>query len=115
MASKERWRTRDHNDEEVILYEHQWPHIAVHKEFVGHENVIKSTLFDPNYVVTTRHTPRYPGGVRRSSCKLGAHPRFKGLYVVVAVEYGATGTNFVVTAFLPPKPPDGEVEIVWLP
>lgn len=44
MASKERWRTRDHNDEEVILYEHQWPHIAVHKEFVGHENVIKSTL-----------------------------------------------------------------------
>ena len=42
-------------------------------------------------------------------------PRFSGLYVVIAVEYGAIGTNFVVTAYLAPKPPDGEVEILWLP
>ena len=83
----------------------------------GHEMAVKSTIFDPDFVVKTAHKPTNPSGERRTACKLGAHPSHPERLVQVAIEYGADGRNeenFIVTAFVAANPPKGDLNIVSL-
>ena len=111
-----RWSVPDHERKDVGLYEDQWDHIVRgHEEMRGHERCIKLTIFDPEIVVRTPHSPRHAGGERRTLCKLGVHPDHSSLYVMVPIEYGADGQNFVVTAHVGPLPPRGDWIYVRLP
>jgi len=81
----------------------------------GNERCLKYAIFDPEIVVQTPHKARYANRERRSLCKLGAHPQHSALFVTVPIEYGADGSNFVVTAHVGPLPPNGDLIYVRLP
>lgn len=99
----QRWAVPDHESVAIGLYDDQWRHITRnHPEMVGQERCIKLTIFDPDIIVRTEHQARYPGGERKTLCKLGVHPGFPSLYVMVPIEYGADGQHFVVTAHVGP-------------
>lgn len=115
-TSSLRWKVPDHEGNDVCLYQEQWDHVLRrHPEMRGHERCLRLAIFDPEIVVRTPHRARYADGERRTLCKLGAHPHHAALYVMVPIEYGADGHNFVVTAHVGPLPPKGDLIYVRLP
>lgn len=114
--SPQRWTCPDHNNNPVVLHEEQWKHIILgHVEMLEHESCISRVILEPDMVIRTEHSPRYPGGERHTFCKFGAHPDHSSLHVLVPIEYCPDGHNFVVTAYLGYQPPNGDLIYVQLP
>ena len=109
------FETEDRDGVSVKLNGPQWKHITLgHPEMEEAMEAIRLTVEDPDVVARTSIRPRDPDGERRVAARLGTHPRYRGLWVWVPIEYCPTG-NWVTTAYLSPLPPEGDLLYVRLP
>ncbi len=107
--SKTVFEIEDWEGNAVRLSKTQWGHIRTkHPEMEEALEAIRFTVNDPDIVNESHVAAKAVGGARRVLSRLGAHPRYRGLYVRVPIEYGPHA-NWVTTAYLDALPPDGEV------
>lgn len=101
----------------VEVRDERWQHIVErHPEMVGEEDALRRTVSDPDLVIRPQARPRGRKGIeRRANCRLDAHSRYKGLYVIVPIEYVPSGRHWVVTAFVAPLPPKGTYVFFRIP
>jgi hypothetical protein len=90
-----------------------WTHVSeAHPELS--EQAVRLAVADPDMVIRPTSRPRRRHVDRRVNARLGAHDRYENLYVVTVVDYGAD-ENRLVTAYLSPQPPKGELLFVRFP
>ena len=105
------FEVRDYDGNIVSLDEERFlKHICKHPEMKGAEDAIRKTIENPGYVLSApNQKPTHSEGERRVLIRLGAHPRYSSLNVIVPIEYSPAG-NWVVTAYVSFSPPaQGEV------
>jgi hypothetical protein len=110
----ERFSVLDRDGETVTMSEKSWQHVVRgHPEMAGHEEIVKRTISDPDYVVRSAQKARDPSGERRVACRYEPTIRRSRPYVFVPIEY-APGGNWVPSAYLDAFPPKGEILFVRL-
>jgi hypothetical protein len=115
MASGVVFEVADGRGRMVQLREKQWQHIVDgHPELHGEEEALRLTISDPDIVVRPRSRARGRGIERRVNCRRDAHSRYNQLYLWVPIDYGRD-ESWVVTAYLTPLPPKGELLYVRIP
>jgi hypothetical protein len=99
----------------VVLREKQWSHITEgHPEMEGEEHAVRLVVSDPDMVVRPHARATGRGIERRVNCRMDAHSRYKRLYVLVPIDYGPD-ENWIVTAYVTPAPPKGQLLYVRFP
>jgi hypothetical protein len=102
------FEVRDGRGRPVRLREGQWKHATSgHPEMVGEQEGVKITISDPDIVVRPHGRAKKRGIERRVNCRRAAHSRYKGLYLLVVIDYGQE-ESWVVTAYVTPLPPKGD-------
>jgi hypothetical protein len=92
-----------------------WNHaITGHPELADAEEAIRLTISDPDMVIRPANRPKGRGIDRRANCRLGPHPRYNQLYLVVPIDYQGQ-ESWMVTAYLSPRPPKGDLIFVRVP
>jgi hypothetical protein len=114
MASPVLWEVTDGRGRTVAMREKQWQHILEHKSMHDEEGAIRLSVSDPDVVLRPHKRAKGRGIERRLNCRLGAHSRYKGLYVVVPIDYGPS-ENWIVTAYPSANLPKGELLYVRIP
>jgi hypothetical protein len=105
----------DGRGRKVRLYRTQWKHICErHPEMADALEGIKLAISDPDVVSRSESGPRDPDCERRVNSRRDAHPSYKRFYVRVPIEYCEKG-NWVVTSYVNPLPPEGELIYVRVP
>jgi hypothetical protein len=90
-----------------------WRHVLTgHPEMT--EDAVRVAVSDPDMVIRPRNRPKGRHIDRRINVRLGGHERYNALYVVVVVDYGAQ-ENWLITAYLSPRPPKGDLIFVRFP
>lgn len=99
----------------VKVFEPSWNHVLRHhREMAGEEAAVKLAISDPDLVVRPANRPKGRGVDRRANCYLGAHSRYKEPYLVVPIDYQGK-ESWLVTAYLSPTPPKGDLIFVRVP
>ena len=115
MAVRVLFEVEDGRGKPVRVLEPSWKHVVRrHPEMADQEEAIRLTISDPDMVVRPSKRPRGRGIDRRVNCRLGAHSGYNQLYVLVPIDY-AREENRMVTAYLSPRPPKGDLIFVRVP
>jgi hypothetical protein len=115
MAPGIRFEVSDGRGILVKVLEPCWTHVLKgHPELRAEEEAVKLTISNPDFVIRPANRPKGPGIDRRVNCYLGAHSRYKELYVVVPIDYQGK-ESWIVTAYLSPRPPKGDLIFVRVP
>jgi hypothetical protein len=90
-----------------------WNHIKLnHREMT--EEAVRLAVGDPDMVIRPANRRRGRHIDRRANLRLGAHARYNNLYVAAFLDYGGP-ENRLVTAYLSPRPPKGDLLFVRFP
>jgi hypothetical protein len=103
-----RIKVTDRDGQIVTMSQKSWQHMLKgHPEMEPHEDEIRRTISDPDFVVRSPQEPLDPSGERRVACRHEPMIRKSRPYLYVPIEYCARG-NWVISAYLDAFPPKGE-------
>ena len=115
MAAPLRFEVQDGRGRTVKVLEPCWSHVLRgHPEMAAAEEAIRLTIRDPDMVIRPANRPKGRGIDRRVNCRLGTLPGYKQLYVVVPIDYEGE-ESWMVTAYIAPAPPKGDLIFVRVP
>jgi hypothetical protein len=115
MVPRVRFEVPDGRGILVKVFEPCWDHaVKGHPEMREEDEAVKLTISDPDLVIRPANRPKGRGVDRRVNCYLGAHSRYKDPYVVVPIDYQGK-ESWMLTAYLSPRPPKGDLIFVRVP
>ena len=97
----------------VSVTAQSWAHV-LHGHREMRENAVRLAVGDPDMVIRPANRVRGRHIDRRVNARIGADGRYAALYVVAVLDYGVN-ENRLVTAYLTPQPPKGDLLFVRAP